>query len=378
MTRFVYDDMFGENPLFNLQYIRIGYNPANIIMNKNRNIYIRGRLQARDYVGGNLQHDGNSKSNNGNNSDKSYRVSYESDIPQIVRIRHENIDINDHTSDNSEELILDKPLTITRELQDNFNEDSDDACNIIADLESEESVDSTQDIRTEINSFLMGLENRYTDKTPYRVCNRMYSIGLDIAVSPYTDKEIESIIEQAVYDCSHELNTTDVLDEIKVYNKKKILEYIRAGVKDGLTNEYAVMYHCVYEGRPLVDNNNKTAISNHLGTMFSKYTDSADPNDLEQFYNVGILIANKPFNRERMVSKLRRIITDKSKDDVIEIQQNKRIQLLEKMNQGYQNSLDRNIRDAYDVNGIYNYSTEHRERLRNRARIDATIKRMNT
>jgi hypothetical protein len=361
-------------------------------MSKSLRAYIHARTTAanRDIImGSNTRTCDYSQKQN--IADKEYRIDvdnpYSESIPimagrkntkrsprkNTVRSSRKNSKNNREDSDRSEELI-DRTDTLGDEIMGENESVSIDYITERDHLESEsieplEKNDS--EVRTEINSFLIGLENRYTDQTPFKLWNRMYTIGLDIAVSSYSEKRVRKIIEQAINDSTNQLENT--LDEVRVYNKKKVIEYIQAGIKDGMSSDYTDIYMRVLNGRSLVNLKNGTAISAHLGTMFSKYADSAHPLDLEQFYNVGVLIANRPFDRERMVEKLNKQIDERSKDEVIAIQRNKRAQLLEKINRGFQDSLNEKTRNAYDLNGKYNYGD--RERLRIRARIDALLKR---
>jgi hypothetical protein len=236
-------------------------------------------------------------------------------------------------------------------------------------------------VDAEIDSYLVGLENRYTDKTRYKLCNKMYAIGLDISATSYTDKpytenEIAEIMERSIDLCMNVINnnTKHSLEEIKIYNKKQLLEYIKRGAVDGLSSEYNDTYKKIYNNE--YDKTNSNNVSDHLNVIFSKYTDTADFKDLEQFYNVGILMANKPYNKEKMILKLKQIIDKRSKDDVPEIAKKKRKKMLESMNKGFGDSMDKSIRDAYDLNGKYNYD-QNKSNLMKRARIDAVLKRSN-
>jgi hypothetical protein len=267
--------------------------------------------------------------------------------------------------------------------------DSIESIEYITDMRSFDSVDSSSlslpsvDIRSEINSYLTDIENRYTDKRAYIVCNRMYSIGLDISVSSYTNKEINQIVEKAMQSCTELIDMKNVdsqpytyIPEINLFNKKKILEYIKRGVVDGLSDDYSNIYRKILG----LDKNNVVGagiVSDHLKSLFTRYADSADPTDLEQFYDVGILMANKPFNREIMILKLNRLIDQRSGDDVIEIRRNKKKQLLTSIGEGFRDSKDDAIMNAYDLKGVYGYDLPNRHRLRKRARIDGILKKGN-
>lgn len=340
-------------------------------------------------------------------ADTNYRITVDNPYPQTVIVRHsmridkknkrkrDNDTVQSKDSNNSEELIdttnndaktsdlgdsdtlddftvsidyisdrLEKSNHTDKTTMDNISVSTDNN-----NIEPTDTVD--QAVTAEIDFFLIGLENRYTDQTPYRLWNRMYTVGLDIAISSYSKKKAKKIIDRAIRESITELGET--LDEIRVYSKKKVIEYIQCGIQDGMSSDYSDIYFKIINNKPLTDLNQSTDVSSHLGSMFSKYADSAHPHDIEQFYNVGVMIANRPFDRDRMIDKLNHLIFERSKDKVVAIQRNKRSQLLDSMNRGFQDSLNEKIRNAYDLNGKYNY--DNRDRLRKRARIDALLQR---
>lgn len=304
-----------------------------------------------------------------------YRITYENQYPETVIVKRNQRDKSSklkHTFESDSILVPSDDIN-KNPSNKTITDDSEMIIDYITDRAQSE-IDIDNNIRVEIDSFLIGLENRYTDQTPFRMWNRMYTIGLDIAVSAYSKRKVKKIILNALNESNKQLGT-DALDEVRVYNKKKAIEYIQIGIEDGISSEYLDVYNKVLNGMSLIDVDQKTATSIRLGTMFSKYVDSAHPLDLEQFYNVGIMIANRPFNRERMIDKLSSLINERSCDEVYEIQQNKREQLLDSLNQGFQDSLDPKIRNGYDMIGKYNYDSYNRNRLSVRARIDGILAR---
>ena len=69
-------------------------------------------------------------------------------------------------------------------------------------IENEEDTNvnhnSNHNSNHKINSYLLSLENRYTDQTPHKISNSMYSIGLDLSVSSYKKSKITKKIEEAL------------------------------------------------------------------------------------------------------------------------------------------------------------------------------------
>lgn len=311
-----------------------------------------------------------------------YRIDYKNEFPKTVIVHNKtnknkyskktsrNL-IEEHSDEqcNNEKKYQEECQTISIDFITDRDADSTDIELIDTNVDATDISDMS--LRIEIDSFLIGLENRYTDQTPFKMWNRMYTIGLDIAVSSYSKKKVEKIIDREIQDSTIQLG--DTLDEVRVYNKKKVVSYIQAGIKDGINSDYSDIYYKTLNGISLVDLDQKTPVSSHLGIMFSKYAESAHPLDLEQFYNVGVLIANKPFNRDKMVDRLGCLIEERSKDEVTDIQRKKREQLLECMNKGFMDSTNEKVRNAYDLNGKYNYNNSHRYRLRIRARIDGLL-----
>ena len=159
-----------------------------------------------------------------------YRIHVKKTYPKSMPITHyTKSKIID--SEKSEELIdeeVHKDALINNMLPDS---DDDVTIDYITDRNNteENSIDDDvlgNDVRSEINSFLTGLENRYTDRTPFKMWNKMYTIGLNIAVSSYSNNAVRKIIDRAINDSVNELGT-EMLEEVRVYNKKKVVEYIQ-------------------------------------------------------------------------------------------------------------------------------------------------------
>lgn len=226
----------------------------------------------------------------------------------------------------------------------------------------------------DIDSCLMGLENRYTEHAPHRIYNQIYSIGLEIAVNDYSKSDTHKIIMGVIQKYSGAIKSsmqTVSIPEIDDYDKKQILVHLRRGMSDGNSDDYKPIYVCTLRNEK--KRTDPTKISGRISDLFEKYDDSANPDDLNRVYDIGVLMGNKSFDQDKMVSKLKRIIDEMSADDVPEISRIKRGQLLTKLNEGFRQSTDAMIRDAYSVSGVYNYT--NRQNLRLRARIDGVLNR---
>ena len=108
-----------------------------------------------------------------------------------------------------------------------------------------------------------------------------------------------------------------------------------------------------------------------LNRISNKYTGNALMKDLNQMYDVGIMMANKKFDKEKLVNKLTKIIDIKSDHPIKEIRFQKKKQLLEALQNGINDGSSDEYRLAYDSAGRYQYSD--REKLKVRGRIDAVL-----
>lgn len=111
-------------------------------------------------------------------------------------------------------------------------------------------------------------------------------------------------------------------------------------------------------------------ISTFLGKIKNKYSGNVDQKYLNQMYDIGIMIANKNFNEEKLVKKLTKIVTDRSYDPIKRVRDHKKKSLLDALKKGIDDGLSEEYRYAYDSSNKYRYDSET---LKKRARIDSVL-----
>ena len=112
-------------------------------------------------------------------------------------------------------------------------------------------------------------------------------------------------------------------------------------------------------------------ISDFLSKMHNKYSGNADQKNLNRFYDIGILMTNKKFNKEKMLRKLNNILDEKSQSEIKEIRESKKLSLLKALEKGIEDGMSPEYREAYDSANKYRFSD--RDKLKKRAYIDGVV-----
>lgn len=111
-------------------------------------------------------------------------------------------------------------------------------------------------------------------------------------------------------------------------------------------------------------------ISSFLSQLHNKYSNNAEQKCLNQMYDIGILVANKKFNQEKLTNVINRILDKKSHDPIKKIKDDKRKSLLNAFKQGINDGLSEDYMTAYNNSNEYQYDSE---KLKKRARLDYLI-----
>jgi hypothetical protein len=112
------------------------------------------------------------------------------------------------------------------------------------------------------------------------------------------------------------------------------------------------------------------SISEFLSKIQNKYSGNAEQKHLNQLYDIGILVVNKNFNRQKIIQKITKIIEKRSNDPIKQIRDAKKEALLASFKKGIDDALSNEYRMAYDNTNKYQYD---KEKLKIRARIDRVL-----
>ena len=107
-----------------------------------------------------------------------------------------------------------------------------------------------------------------------------------------------------------------------------------------------------------------------LSKIQNKYSGNAYQKDLNQLYDVGILVVNKNFDRKKIVKKIKKMIKERSKDPIKQVRDAKKVSLFEAFKQGIKDAQSDVYRLAYDNTNTYQYDIE---KLTKRAHIDSVL-----
>lgn len=117
-------------------------------------------------------------------------------------------------------------------------------------------------------------------------------------------------------------------------------------------------------------------ITDFLSKIANKYSDNAEQKHLNQMYNIGIMLTNKKFNKEKMIKKIEKIIDIRSQDAIEQVREHKRKSLIDALNRGIEDGLSDEYRMAYNSANQYQYNDV--EKLKKRAYIDGIIDSLNS
>lgn len=107
-----------------------------------------------------------------------------------------------------------------------------------------------------------------------------------------------------------------------------------------------------------------------LGKIKNKYSGNTDQKHLNQMYEIGILVTNKKFDKEKLNTKLSKLIDEKSYDVIEIVRQHKRKELLNAFKQGVKDGSSPEYRQAYDSTNKYQYN---HDKLIKRGIIDGIL-----
>ena len=108
-------------------------------------------------------------------------------------------------------------------------------------------------------------------------------------------------------------------------------------------------------------------ISEFLSQMHNKYSNNAEKKYLNQMYEIGILVANKKFNQQKLTDVINKILEKKSNDPIKKIRDEKRKSLLDAFKHGIEDGMSDDYMMAYNNSNKYQYDAE---KLKKRARLD--------
>ena len=95
-----------------------------------------------------------------------------------------------------------------------------------------------------------------------------------------------------------------------------------------------------------------------LGQIKNKYSGNIEQKYLNQMYEIGILVTNKKFDKEKLNKKLSKMIDERSYDAIEIVRQAKRKDLLNAFKQGVKDGSTQEYRQAYDSTNTYQYTPE--------------------
>ncbi len=116
-------------------------------------------------------------------------------------------------------------------------------------------------------------------------------------------------------------------------------------------------------------------ISSFLAKIYNKYSDNAQQKHLNQMYNIGILVANKNFKRDKLTRIIEKIIQERSQDPIKKIKEQKRKSLIDAFKKGINDATSEEYLMAYDSSNKYQYD---KDKLKKRAQLDYLLDTFNT
>jgi len=122
-----------------------------------------------------------------------------------------------------------------------------------------------------------------------------------------------------------------------------------------------------------IHNQNETKnidVTDLLAMIQNKYSNNAEQKHLNQLYDIGILTVNHPFNYDKLIQKLTKIIDERSYDPVKKIREAKRVSLINAFKQGIQDASTDEYRNAYDGLNRYRFNAEC---LKKKGHIDSVL-----
>lgn len=111
-------------------------------------------------------------------------------------------------------------------------------------------------------------------------------------------------------------------------------------------------------------------VTDLLAMIQNKYSNNAEQKHLNQLYDIGILTVNHPFNYDKLIQKLTKIIDERSYDPVKKIRESKRLSLINAFKQGVQDAMTDEYRNAYDGLNRYRFNAEC---LKKKGHIDSVL-----
>jgi hypothetical protein len=133
--------------------------------------------------------------------------------------------------------------------------------------------------------------------------------------------------------------------------------------------------NCLNNDHQQKNNYQKDEISSYLSQLHNKYSNNAEQKYLNQMYDIGILVANKPFNQKKMEEVINKILEKKSEDPIKRIKEEKKRSLIDAFKRGIEDGMSDDYAIAYNNANIYQYDSE---KIKKRARIDYLMNQFNS
>lgn len=107
-----------------------------------------------------------------------------------------------------------------------------------------------------------------------------------------------------------------------------------------------------------------------LSELSNKYSGNVEQKNLNEIYDIGLMIANKKFNQDKMIEKVSSIINKKAHSEISDIFISRKNQLIEALNNGIRDGKSDEYRLAYNSSNKYQYD---KKSLTIRGRIDGVL-----
>lgn len=172
-------------------------------------------------------------------------------------------------------------------------------------------------------------------------------------------------------------NTSELsadIDEIFTYKgQKRKSSFCLPNLKPPQETDNDLTDNELTDNHVTYNNNNETKnidVTDLLAMIQNKYSNNAEQKHLNQLYDIGILTVNHPFNYDKLIQKLTKIIDERSYDPVKKIREAKRVSLINAFKQGVQDAMTDEYRNAYDGLNRYRFNAEC---LKKKGHIDSVL-----
>lgn len=125
--------------------------------------------------------------------------------------------------------VLDSNTHLLREIRFHERNIKDDSC-----VKGYNETDLSGD---EIAAFLSKIQNKYTDNAEQKHLNQLYDIGILIVNKNFNHHKIVQKITKII-----EERSQDPIKKIRDYKRHHLIEALKKGIEDGLSDEYRFAY----------------------------------------------------------------------------------------------------------------------------------------